>query len=305
MQMSCNLKGGPSRVARLGLLVLALGLCVPSQTNGVNGVAVVASFYPLYEFARQVTGDGARVTLLVPPGTEPHDWEPAPADVVRVQSARVFVYNGAGFESWVDRLLGEVRDRGPRVVSAAQGLTSLETEGRTDPHVWLDPLLARAQVESIRAALAVVDPRRGRVYDANASAFSGRLLALHERFETGLARCARREIVVSHAAFAYLARRYRLTQVPIIRSLAPDGEPSPAALAALTRHARRAGVTHVFFEPLATPTLADTLAREVGARTLVLNPIEGLTKEEQRRGVGYVELMDANLQNLRTGLGCQ
>jgi zinc transport system substrate-binding protein len=265
----------------------------------------VASFYPLYDFARHVAGNHATVTLLVPPGTEPHDWEPAPTDVIRVQSARVFVYNGAGFESWANRLMGELGRGGPRVVSAADGLTSLQTEGHIDPHVWLDPLLARQEVEVIRAALAAVDPGHAADYEANAAAFSRRLLELHQRFEAGLAACARREIVVSHAAFAYLARRYHLTQVPIIRSLAPDAEPSPADLAALTRQARRAGVTYVFFETLVAPKLADTLARELGARTLVLNPIEGLTKEEEARGVGYVELMDANLRNLRTGLGCQ
>jgi zinc transport system substrate-binding protein len=157
----------------------------------------------------------------------------------------------------------------------------------------------------IRTALAVVDPEHARTYDANAAAFSERLLALHERFDKGLAHCARREIVVSHAAFAYLARRYRLTQLPLIASLAPDAEPSPAALATLTRHVRRTGITHVFFETLVARKLADTLAREVGARTLVLNPLEGLTKDEEGRGLSYVELMDANLANLRTALGCR
>jgi zinc transport system substrate-binding protein len=266
---------------------------------------VVASIYPLYDFARQVAGDRARVTLFVPPGVEPHDWEPAPRDVVRVRSAHVFVYIGAGVEPWADRLLAEVRGRGPRIVSATEGLALLTTDGRADPHVWLDPLLARAQVDMIRTALAVVDPEHARAYDANAAALSGRLLALHERFDQGLAHCARREIVVSHGAFAYLARRYRLTQLPLIASLAPDAEPSPAALAALTRHARRTGITHVFFETLVAHKLADTLAREVGARTLVLNPLEGLTKDEEARGLSYVELMDANLAHLRTALGCR
>jgi zinc transport system substrate-binding protein len=110
---------------------------------------------------------------------------------------------------------------------------------------------------------------------------------------------------VSHAAFAYLARRYRLEQLPIIESLAPDVEPTLAALAALTRHARRVGVTHVFFETLVSAKVADTLAREVGAKTLVLDPIEGLTREQPQHGAGYIELMDANLANLRTALGCR
>jgi zinc transport system substrate-binding protein len=313
MQMSCNPSGEihrrPASIPRLlrsaGLALLLVALAACGRTPAATGSdLIVASFYPLYEFARHVAGDQGKVTLLVPPGTEPHDWEPAPADVVRVQSARIFLYNGGGFESWADRLLDQGRPGGPRVVKAAQGLTSLEAEGHPDPHVWLDPLLARAQVEAIRAALAAVDPGRAEVYGANASAFSRRLLELHERFDTGLARCARREIVVSHAAFAYLAHRYRLVQVPIM-GLAPDAEPSPAGLAALTRQAQRLRVTHVFFEALVTPKLAETLAHEIGAKVLVLDPVEGLTKEEERTGVGYIELMDANLKNLETGLGCQ
>jgi zinc transport system substrate-binding protein len=266
---------------------------------------VVASFYPFYEFARQVTGAEAHVGVLVPPGVSPHDWEPLSADVVRVQSGRVFVYNGGGVEPWADKLLVELRGRGPRIVKATDGLILLTTGGRPDPHVWLDPLLARDQVEAIRAALTAVDPSHAATYDANASAFSSRLLALHERFKEGLAQCARRDIVVSHAAFAYLARRYELRQVPIIQSLAPDAEPSPADLAALTRYARQAGVGHVFFESLVAPKLAETVAHEIGARVLLLNPLEGLTRDEEARGVSYVDLMDQNLQNLRTALGCR
>ena len=291
------------RLARLAAVVLAAVACERAPTSA-SGALVVASFFPLYDFARQVVGDPARVTLLVPPGVEPHDWEPAPADVARVQTARVFVYNGTGVESWADRLLAELHGSGPRIVNATQGLTLLTTGGHPDPHVWLDPLLARAQVEAIRAALVSVDPDNVRTYDANASAFSGRLLALDGRFAAGLARCARREIVVPHAAFAYLARRYELRQVPIIPGLAPDAEPSPADLAGLTRHAAQAGVTHVFFEPLVARKTAATLAREIGASQLILDPIEGLTKDEAARGMGYVELMDANLRNLRTALAC-
>jgi zinc transport system substrate-binding protein len=284
--------------------VLAITACqrAPATSGQLH---ILVSLYPLYDFARHIAGDRARVTLLVPPGIEPHDWEPAPADIVRVQSARVFVYNGAGLEPWAEKLLGEVRRSDMRIVKATAGLDLLTTEGQPDPHVWLDPLLARAEVEAIRTALVAVDPVHAPIYDGNAAAFSSQLLALHERFAAGLERCERREIVVSHAAFAYLARRYRLTQLPIIESLTPDAEPSPAALAALTRQARRARVTHIFFETLVTSKLAETLAREVGATALVLNPVEGLTKEQDAQGMTYVQLMDANLTNLRTALGCR
>jgi zinc transport system substrate-binding protein len=291
---------------RAAVAAVMLGLVACQRAPATEHKAhVVVSLFPLYDFARHVAGDLALVTSLVPPGVEPHHWEPAPADIVRVQSARLFIYNGAGLDPWAEKLLSEIRHGDIRIVKATAGVDLLATEGHADPHVWLDPLLARDEVEAIRKALVAVDPVHAPIYDANAATFSGQLLALHERFVAGLARCDRREIVVSHAAFAYLARRYRLTQLPIIESLAPDAEPSPAALAALTRQARRAGVTHVFFETLVTSKLADTLAREVGATALVLNPVEGLTKEQDAQGMTYVQLMDANLANLRTALGCR
>jgi zinc transport system substrate-binding protein len=285
---------------------------------------VVASFYPLYEFARQVAGDRAEVVALVPAGVEPHDWEPSPQDVARIGRAMLFIYNGAGLEPWAESLVRASGGAGPVVVNATAGLALLPAEGpghendhgkgkekepagsaeAQDPHVWLDPVLAQAQVEAIRVALAKADPARVEAYGAAARAYRERLAALHATFERGLSRCARREIVVSHAAFAYLARRYGLTMVPVA-GLAPEAEPSPAHLASLVRFARRHKVEYIFFETLVSPKLAETLAREVGARTLVLNPIEGLTPEEAAAGKDYVALMEQNLGNLRTALACR
>lgn len=284
---------------------------------------VVASFYPLYEFARQVAGDRAEVVSLVPAGVEPHDWEPSPQDVARIGRAMLFVFNGAGLEPWADSLVRAPGGAGPAVVNATAGLALLPAEGpghdddhgkgkeepaateaAYDPHVWLDPVLAQAQVEAIRAGLAKADPGHAEQYASKARAYRERLAALHATFERGLSRCARREIVVSHAAFAYLARRYELTMVPVM-GLAPEAEPSPAHLASLVRFARRHKVEYIFFETLVGPKLAETLAREVGARTLVLNPIEGLTPEEAAAGKDYVALMEQNLENLRTALACR
>ena len=170
--------------------------------------------------------------------------------------------------------------------------------------MWLDPTLARTQVQTIASGLAQADPAGGPVYLENATAFAARLDALDQAFAAGLRDCARREVVTSHAAFAYLARRYGLTQVPIM-GLAPEAEPSPADLAAIVQTARRLKVTHVFFEPLVSPRLAQTLAREIGATALPLDPIEGVSREQAAAGTGYVELMQANLANLRVGLGCR
>jgi zinc transport system substrate-binding protein len=287
--------------ARPWLLFAAFSMAACQQTSAPDGKPlVVASVFPVYEFARQVADDRAQVVALVPTGVEPHDWEPSPQDMAQVRRARLFVYNGAGLEPWAEKVKAEVNGKTTAVVSATAGISIVGG----DPHVWLDPALARKQVETLRAALARLDPAGAEAYGARAKAFAAKLEALDERFAEGLRHCARRDVVVSHAAFGYLTRRYHLVQVPVM-GLTPEAEPSPAALAAIVRLARQRKVEAVFFETLVNRRLAETLAREVGARTLVLNPIEGLTREEAAAGKGYLDLMAANLVNLRDGLGCR
>jgi zinc transport system substrate-binding protein len=285
---------------------------------------VVASIYPLYDFARNVASDRAEVVVLVPAGVEPHDWEPSPRDLVQLQRARLFVYNGAGLEPWVDKLSHDIRRGGVVAVNATEGFPLLEarkgghdhhepkyasgkSKGRAaalDPHVWLDPTLAKGQVERIRDGLARVDPANAAHYAESAGAYASRLDALDLAFKAGLRDCARRDVVVSHAAFAYLTGRYRLSMLPVM-GLAPESEPSPAELAGLVRLARRRQVKYILFETLVNAKLAETLAREVGAKTLVLNPVEGLTREQAAAGASYLSLMEENLKNLRTALDCR
>ena len=289
-----------SRAWALAVL-LALGGCAPAAPPAKP--LVVTTIYPLWEFARQVAGDRATVVSLVPAGVEPHDWEPAPRDVSQVRQAAVFVHTGTPLDGWAEKLLADLRGRRV-VVNVRGGLGVLTVGGITDPHLWLDPTLARAQVLAIAGGLEQADPAGREVYAENAKAFVARLDALDLEFAAGLADCARREVVTSHAAFAYLARRYRLTQVSVM-GISPEAEPSPADLAAIVRTARRLKVTHVFYETLVSPRLAETLSREIGATPLPLNPIEGVSPAEAAAGTGYLELMRANLANLRTALGCR
>jgi zinc transport system substrate-binding protein len=308
----------------LPALVMLAVLVVACPSAEADKPLVVASFYPLYEFSRHVAGDRAEVVSLVPGGVEPHDWEPSPPDVLRVQKAKLFVYNGAGLEPWVEKLLRDAKARGTVVVRTTERVALISGDrpghqhksepkpgaaqkGAThavDPHVWLDPVRAQAQVDAIRTGLAKVDPANAAAYASNAQAYKTKLAALDAAFASGLKQCARREFVTTHSAFSYPARRYGLTQIPI-QGVDRESEPSPADLAALVKQLKERKVQYVFFETLVSPKLAETLAREVGAKTLVLNPVEGLTKEEQAAGKTYISLMEDNLRNLRTALDCQ
>ena len=287
----------------LGLAALVMAGCRDAPVPEGKPL-VVASFYPMYEFTRQVALDRAQVISLVPPGVAGHDWEPSPQDVAQVRRARAFVYNGAGFEPWAEKLIKEAVGPSTVVVATSAGLTVPRAVGDgMDPHVWLDPVLAQRAVEAIRRALERGDPAGQAAYVANAAAYTAKLAELDARFEAGLRTCARRDVVVSHAGFGYLTRRYRLEQIAVT-GIAPQAEPSPAALAAVVRTARARAVTAIFLEPLVSPKLAETLARELGVRLLTLNPIEGVTKQEAADGVGYIDLMTRNLESLREGLGC-
>lgn len=291
----------------LGALLVKFGLVphgtAPLPRGGTNSpqrLRVVTTVYPLYEFTRQVAGERAEVLLLLPSGAEPHDWEPTPRELAILSSADLFIYNGAGLEPWVSQVKETLPSR-VAVVEASRGLPLLEERG-LDPHVWLDPTLAQRQVEAIRDGLSRVDPEHRAIFAARAASYIRLLKELDRQFEESLAAARQRTFVTSHAAFGYLARRYRLEQVPIM-GLNPEAEPAPERLAEMVRLCRRLGIRYVFFETLVSPRVAETLAREVGARTLMLNPLEGLTEEELRQGKDYLTVMRENLNNLQVALG--
>ena len=271
-------------------------LCIVSATvpalagcgGSVRDDTIVAAFYPLAFAAEQVAGPDADVVNLTPPGAEPHDLELSPRDVGRVRDAALAVYAGDGFQPAVQQAV-EGRS-GPSVdVLAHAGAVG------DDPHVWLDPARFASVAREIASALGT---------PAAADDLVARLDALDDEYRRGLGRCARREVVTSHAAFGYLAARYGLVQVPLV-GLQPEAEPGPREVERLVDEVRATGATTVFSEPLASPALADAVAREAGVATAVLDPLEGLTADETDAGSDYFSVMEKNLDVLRTALGCR
>jgi zinc transport system substrate-binding protein len=271
------------------LCVLAAAVPAAAGCGGsVSDDTIVAAFYPLAYAATQVAGPDAHVLDLTPPGAEPHDLELSPRDVGRVRDAALAVYAGDGFQPAVQQAV-EGRSGPSLDVLAHAGAAG------HDPHVWLDPVLYAGIVRQIASALGA---------PAAADHLVARLHALDRAYRRGLAHCARREIVTSHAAFGYLAARYGLVQVPLV-GLQPEAEPGPRAIERLVDEVRAAGATTVFAEPLASPALADAVAREAGIATAVLDPLEGLTAAEIDAGADYFTVMNRNLDVLRTALGCR
>ena len=318
----CRERGGggarAGRRRRLPLAVvgtLALGValtgCASSAAQPVPSdgkPVVVAAFYPLQYAAQRVAGDRAHVAVLVPPGTEPHDYELTPPQVASLSAADLVVYQ-AGLNAGLDQAVaqagpanlvetGSLVALAPPEDAAAPGATT--TYGH-DPHTWLDPSNMAAFARGIAERLGAADPSGAAAYRAGADAFIAELTSLDADFRTGLSGCRTSVFLTTHAAFGYLARAYGLTQLAIA-GVSPEDEPSPQRLGELAQAARDHGLTTVFFETLVSPAYATTLADDLGLRTDVLDPVEGITPAS--RGTDYLAVMRANLAALRTANGC-
>jgi len=278
------------------VVVAVVALVVVSAASAAGAAprtSVVASFYPIAWAAQQVGGSRVAVRNLTPAGAEPHDLELNPDQIDDVLDADVVFELGRGFQPAVEQAAAQ-RD-GPTV--------QLLPRGTKDPHVWLDPVRMAAIVRTVERRLTVADPGGRATYARNARRVLAELTALDARYRAGLAHCERHVIVTAHEAFGHLAQRYGLRQEGAA-GISPDAEPDAKRIAQLVDLVHRDGVTTVFTEELVSPRIADTLAREAGVRTETLNPLEGLTDRELRRGDDYVSVMDANLAKLRSALGC-
>jgi zinc transport system substrate-binding protein len=254
---------------------------------------VVAGFYPPAWASEQLAGSAVSVENLTPSGAEPHDIELTPRQVADLQRADVVLYLSHGFQPAVEQAVKDAKGTRVDILSGLTLRSGVGDEaGKTDPHVWLDPVLFARVIPKIAAALG-----------KPAAPVVARLHTLDRRYRLGLAKCKRRDFVTSHAAFGYLAARYHLHQIPIT-GIDPAAEPSPKKLAELVRLVRAKHIRTIFFERLVSPKLAQTIARESGAKTAVLDPIEGLTPAEAKGGASYVTLMLQNLRELRKALGC-
>ena len=308
-------------IVLIGLLAAGCGNAakpVAETKNAPQKVAVGASLYTLAEFARQVGGDRVTVTQLIPDGVEPHEWEPTPKDLAKLQSQKVFLYNGKGLEPWIDSAKKAVAEKKVVFVLTSEGIPSLiaaaepehehkgadtkHEEGTAeDPHVWLDPILAKQQVMAIKEALIQADPDGKAYYEERAAAYGKQLEQLDADYRTIVEKAPRKEFVTTHAAFGYLAKRYSLQQLAIM-GVSPHAEPTPADLAQLVNEVNEHQIKTIFFETLISPKLSETIAQQTGAKTLVLNPIEGLTPDDVKQKADYLTLMRRNLENLSVAL---
>jgi zinc transport system substrate-binding protein len=278
----------------LATAALATGCGGSESTASPGAKQVVAGFYPLAFAAEEIGGGGVEVTNLTPPGAEPHDVELSVRDVERVQDADLVLYLGQGFQPALEDA-AEGSDAAIDLLDGLELREGEEGEEALDPHVWLDPVRFAQIAERIGTELGGEAPARQ---------LASQLRALDGEYRAGLEDCDRNELVTAHDAFGYLGDRYGLEVIPIT-GVSPESEPSPQDLAEISEIVSERGVTTVFVEPLLSPEIGETVAREAGAETAVLDPLEGLTEDELERGENYFTVMRANLGALREGLGCR
>lgn len=289
----------------------------PQQNPPLDRLRVTASFYPIAFIAERVGGEHVHVVQITPGASEPHDYEPTPHDVVSIERGDIFLWNGYGVDAWAQKTAENLSRAGKTSLQVAEGLATLtfthddddhghvdEHELAIDPHVWLDLTLMQSMTERVRDAFIQRDPVHADAYRSSAEDLHQELGTLHQEYVSGFSSCAQKHIVTSHDAFGYMAHRYGLI-VTSIAGISPDEEPSPARMAEIISVIRREKVSTVFFEALISPRLAEVIARETGATTSMLNPIEGLTDSDRAEKADYLSLMRSNLASLRTALSCK
>jgi zinc transport system substrate-binding protein len=277
----------------------------PSLSNDLQKMRVIASFFPLYDFARNVGGDRAEVSVMVPAGIEPHDWEPTPRDIADAENADMIVYNGAGFERWVSAINAKFAVDTSIGIQLMQGAEEgVHEESGLDPHIWLDPVLAKQQVEAIRDGFVQIDPVNSGYYHQNAQRYIAELDSLDSFIRSNLSNCELRDFIAFHNAFSYFANRYNLTQHSI-QGISQEGDVLPQRIQEIKDLAATLGINVIYAEDLIDPRLANVIAGEIpNGQVLVLSPIEGLKREEIEQGLGYIDKMMEDVQNLKVGLKC-
>lgn len=318
-----NSRGTILRSLNICFILLALFFCVilfsgceKSEQKPVFGLQVVTSLFPIYDFARTIAGDKGQVTLLLPPGIEPHSFEPKPEDMIKISRSPLFIYTSRYMEPWAVTFSKGIDSKRVLLVEAgkkAKYLAASHHESKTgegehgimDPHIWLDFSNAAIMVDAILDGFIAADPVNAALYRKNADTLKSRLTALDGHFREALTSCTSRKLLhAGHYTFGYLAKRYNL-EYHAVSGVSSDSEPSVSAMANLIRQIKSSGAKYLFAEELLSPRLAETLAEEAGVQVLTLHGAHNLSRDEFLRGTTFFDLMGINLQRLQKGLECR
>ena len=272
------------------------------QTNDLTKLKITTSFFPYYDLVSQIVVDKVELNSVIPFGAEPHDWEPSPGAIKSIQESDMIVYNGIGFDSWIKKVLTELNSSNIVAIDISEGLKLLELsedEGHEedslhstyDPHIWLDPIFMKKQIELISKQLSKMDPINSQYYSNNTAILVEKLDSLDQYIKISFSNCELDEFIPFHNAFSYFNNRYNLTAYPVHGS-APEGEILPQDITQIITLANELGINTFYSEDLADPRVINTLAQELSnSQVLSLSPLEGIAEDEYTNGIGYLEKM--------------
>lgn len=301
-------------------LILGLAGCNTIQENKQTDsgkLQIITTLFPQYDFARQIAGDLAEVTLLLPPGTEAHTYEPSPADIIKIQKADVFIYTGKYMERWAEGIIGGLDQTKTHVLDVSEGVSLVEEAeepGHTeedsaahthqlDPHIWTSPYNAVIMAEHIRDALCAADPTHTQAYTQNAAVYIEQLLQLDSDFQALADGAAHKKIMFGgRFAMYYFAQRYGIDYDAAYDSCSSETEPGARLVANIIDQMKAEGIGVVYYEEMSNHAVADSIAAETGAKALLLHSCHNVTKEELAGGATYLSLMRQNYENLKEGL---
>ena len=317
------------KIASLLLLLVGISACGKQEAEKEDGkLEIVTSFYPMYDFTKNVAKDKANVSMLIDGGVESHDYEPSAKDMAKIQNADVFVYNSNEMETWVETVLENIDTSKVKVIEASKGIELLkgseshngedhdehadeeEHEGHDhdhghshvfDPHVWLDPLLVKKEVRTISEALIEIDSKNKDYYEKNTTEYLSKLDKLNDDYVAAFEGAKSRKFVTQHTAFSYLANQYGLEQVAI-SGLSPDQEPTPKELKGIQDLVKKENINVIYTESSASEKIAKTIADATEAELAVLNPMESVSKKDRENGADYLSIMAENLEALKLSI---
>lgn len=293
------------------------------ESKGENKLKVYASVYPIYDFTKKIAGDKVDVEMIMPQGTEPHGWEPDSNAIKNLENADMFIYNGAGLESWTDKVLSSLSNKDLKAVEASEGVDLIKSththdhededhdhdhehedhdheghhHGPMDPHVWISPKNAKIEMENIKNALVELDKDNADYYESNYKKYAKMLDELDAKYSESLGSLPNKEIVVSHEAYGYLCKDYSLTQIGV-KGVNAETEPDAKKMAEIISYIKENNITTIFTEELIDPKVSNIIASETGCQVKVLSPIEGLSQEQVDNKADYFSIMEENLENL-------
>jgi zinc transport system substrate-binding protein len=270
-------------------------------------ISVIATFYPLYDFAQNVGGDKVSVFMLVPETVDVHDFEPTPSSIAAISSADLLIYNGVGLEPWIHDVISASGNKNLIQVDTSQGIQLLPVSSQfqngnqtIDPHIWLDPLNAKQQVNNILQGLIKADPADRQYFTQNTQAYDTKLDNLNALAINGTANTATKYFVTFHEAFAYFAKQYNVTQLSISGPF--EEEPTPTDIQNVISAINQYHLKYVGYESLENPAISQSISSETKATLIEMNPIEGLSTQEKANGDNYITLMQQDINNIHLAL---